>query len=109
MQEPDFGVIKEGDDLPKNVGGKNTDIQNPRNKNTLPIILTILLIAGGFFYLSYEGYFKTEINQTQSVEPQINVSPAIQNTYDIKNDHTIVNNFTIKVWVEGNEVEVGVE
>lgn len=108
MTEPDFGVIKEDEDDSKNVGGRKINVQ-PRNKNIFPIILTILLIAGGFFYLSYEGYFKTEINQTQSVEPQINVSPVIQNTYDIKNQHTIVNNVSVKVWIEGNEIEVEVE
>lgn len=105
MEAPDLGVLT--DDKPVETK-RPKHIQKSYSQRTpwLAIFLVVLVITAGMFYLSYNGYFKTEV--TQSVEPQINISSPvdIDNNYEIINDHTIVNNFSIKIWIEGDEVEV---
>jgi hypothetical protein len=105
-ENPDFGVkLGKGENkvIPK-VSINST----PKISLFLIAAVIILGIAGTFFYFVNEGYFKVEINQSQSVEPQINISSPvdIENTYSIKNNHTIINEINLIVTVDGNEVNV---
>ena len=111
MEEPNFSAGMNIGHSPeiKNNTPTLSSLSQVRDFNFY-FLITIILIFGVFSYFVYNGYFQTNINQTQSVEPIIEVNtPDISNNYDIKNDHTIVKNLSLKVWDEGNEVEVELE
>lgn len=111
MEEPDFGVHPNNPSIEKPVSHKPkpTYLMERQKTPWLAIFLIVLVVSGGLFYLAYNGHFKSEV--TQIVEPEINVSTPVnvENNYEIKNEHTIVNNFSLKIWIEGDEVEIDLE
>ncbi len=96
-----------------NVENKTEEVPvKKKNKTSFTInykLLTIgiiVLALAGFFYLAYDGYFKSEVNQEVSLEPENNIN--VDNAYDFKpvvnNDYnlTLLPNYTINIYLDGD-------
>lgn len=87
-------------------GGHNLRVVNSKLYTfilTLSVILTILLIVGGWYFLSLikDGSFKSLTNQEVSLNPLFNASVSIMNSYNntfdpsVSNNYIYYNNYTI--------------
>lgn len=118
MEEVDFSYKPRPVKLPEtsSLGRGYPQLSAPKTHSNTPwgvILVIIVLIASLFAYLAYEGYFKSDVDQEVNLEPENIINNEVNNEYEFnpqtENNHTIINDLTIKVYIEGEEVSSDVE